>query len=192
MAGLVANALGRNSEQQEEMQEPADNPQEEMAETGASAGKSASGSWNGDKVLQTATQLAFETLYSEGGFQALEERLSGAQDLPADMADIVANAMRASMAKAQANGRTIPGDTLEKLAKTLTCEVLRVAGVMKLVDTVEFDKDGEPVLRDTPETRSLLSAVYRAAMQAFAQQQQGMQPQSGATGAQQQMAGGAQ
>jgi hypothetical protein len=65
MAGLVAKALGRDPEQQEEMQEPADNPQEEMAETGASAGKSAAGSWNGDNVLQTATQLAFETLSRE-------------------------------------------------------------------------------------------------------------------------------
>ena len=179
MAGLVANALGRNSEQQEEMQEPVDNPQEEMAETGASAGKSAAGSWNDDKVLQTATQLAFETLYSEGGFQALEERLAGTQDLPADMADIVANAMRASMAKAQANGRTIPGDTLEKLAKTLVFEVLQVAEIMGLVKKEQMAGMARPVLQ--------------AAMQAFAQpQQQGMRPQPAAAGAQQQMAGGAQ
>ena len=97
MAGLVAQALGRQDEQQEEQQEPVDNPQEEAAE-GNQPG--AASSWNGDKVLQTATDLAFETLYADGGFHAMEERLAGSQDLPSDMADIVANAMRAAMAKA--------------------------------------------------------------------------------------------
>jgi len=169
MAGLVTKALGRNPEQQEEMQEPADNPQEEMAETGASAGKSAAGSWNGDKVLQTATQLAFETLYSEGGFQALEERLAGAQDLPADMADIVANAMRAAMAKAQGNGRTIPGDTLDKLAKTLVFEVLQVAEIMGLLQK----EQGAGMARQ----------VLQMALQAFAQPKQPQQqPPQGAAG----------
>ena len=95
------------------------------------------------------------------------------------MADIVANAMRASMAKAQANGRTIPGDTLEKLAKTLVFEVLQVAEIMGLVKKEQMASMARPVLQ--------------AAMQAFAQpQQQRHAAAASAAGAQQQMARGAQ
>lgn len=189
MAGLVTQALGRQDDQQEEQQEPVDNPQEEAAE----GGKQGAASWNGDKVLQTATKLAFETLYSDGGIQALEERMSNSQDLPSDMADIVANAMRAAMAKAQGNGRTIPDDALDKLAKTLVTEVLRVAGIMRLTPTVELDKKGEFVIRMTPETQTLSRQVLQMALQAFAQPNRPQQqPPQGAAGMVPQQAGGMQ
>jgi hypothetical protein len=165
MAGLVAQALGRQDEQQEEQQEPVDNPQEEAAE----GGKQGAASWNGDKVLQTATKLAFETLYSDGGIQALEERMANSQDLPSDMADIVANAMRAAMAKAQGNGRTIPEDALDKLAKTLVFEVLQVAEIMGLMQK----EQGAGMARQ----------VLQMALQAFAQPKQPQQqPPQGAAG----------
>lgn len=165
MAGLVTQALGRQDEQQEEQQEPVDNPQEEAAE----GGKQGAASWNGDKVLQTATKLAFETLYSDGGIQALEERMSNSQDLPSDMADIVANAMRAAMAKAQGNGRTIPDDALDKLAKTLVFEVLQVAEIMGLMQK----EQGAGMARQ----------VLQMALQAFAQPKQPQQqPPQGAAG----------
>lgn len=172
MAGLVTQALGRQDEQQEEQQEPVDNPQEEAAE----GGKQGAASWNGDKVLQTATKLAFETLYSDGGIQALEERMSNSQDLPSDMADIVANAMRAAMAKAQGNGRTIPDDALDKLAKTLVFEVLQVAEIMGLMQK----EQGAGMARQ----------VLQMALQAFAQPKQPQQqPPQGAAGMPQQAGG---
>lgn len=175
MAGLVTQALGRQDEQQEEQQEPVDNPQEEAAE----GGKQGAASWNGDKVLQTATKLAFETLYSDGGIQALEERMSNSQDLPSDMADIVANAMRAAMAKAQGNGRTIPDDALDKLAKTLVFEVLQVAEIMGLMQK----EQGAGMARQ----------VLQMALQAFAQPKQPQQqPPQGAAGMVPQQAGGMQ
>ena len=117
--GIVDKALGRDAAQGQE-QAPA-------------AGGNAASDWNGDKVLQTATMLAFETLYSQGGAQALEERLAGSQDPAADMVDIAVNVIRSALAKAQANGRTIPPDALQKLAMTLIFEVLQAAGIMGLV-----------------------------------------------------------
>lgn len=175
MAGLVTQALGRQDEQQEEQQEPVDNPQEEAAE----GGKQGAARWNGDKVLQTATKLAFETLYSDGGIQALEERMSNSQDLPSDMADIVANAMRAAMAKAQGNGRTIPDDALDKLAKTLVFEVLQVAEIMGLMPK--------------EQGAGLARQVLQMALQSFAQPKQPQQqPPQGAAGMVPQQAGGMQ
>ena len=145
--GIVSKALGRDDEElqepqdgaqeeqaeqqggpAEEQQEPADNPQEEAAEQGGAAD-----AWNRDKVLQTATALAFETMYSHGGAQALEQRLANSQDVPGDMVDIVVNVMQAALGKAQAAQRTIPPDTLQKLAMALVYEVLNVANIMGLV-----------------------------------------------------------
>lgn len=175
MAGLVAQALGRQDGQQEEQQEPVDNPQEESAE-GNQPG--AASSWNGDKVLQTATKLAFETLYSDGGIQALEERMANSQDLPSDMADIVANAMRAAMAKAQGNGRTIPEDALDKLAKTLVYEVLQVAEIMGLMPK--------------EQGAGLARQVLQMALQSFAQPKQPQQPPPQGAAGMPQQAGGMQ
>lgn len=174
MAGLVAQALGRQDGQQEEQQEPVDNPQEEAAE----GNQQGAASWNGDKVLQTATKLAFETLYSDGGIQALEERMANSQDLPSDMADIVANAMRAAMAKAQGNGRTIPEDALDKLAKTLVYEVLQVAEIMGLMRK--------------EQGAGLARQVLQMALQAFAQPKQPQQPPPQGEAGMPQQAGGMQ
>lgn len=118
--GIVDKALGGKAQNEAP-------PQQGQVAAGNAGG------WNDDKVLQTATMLAFETLYSQGGAQALEERLAGSQDLMADMADIAVNVIRSALAKAQANGRTIPPDALQKLAMTLIFEVLQVAGIMGLV-----------------------------------------------------------
>lgn len=178
MAGLVAQALGRQDEQQEEQQPPVDNPQE--ARPAATGGNG----WNDDKVLRTATELAFETMYADGGMQGLEERLSGAQDIAKDMADIVANVMLATLAKAQGNGRTIPDDTLQKLAKTLLIEVVRLAGIMGLVP--DIDAGTEDAAKAVAMAKQMLPAV----MQSFQQkQQQPRQPPQGAAGMPQQAGG---
>ena len=113
--GIVSKAPGRDDE---ELQEPQGG---------------AADAWNKDKVLQTATALAFETMYSHGGAQALEQRLANSQDVPGDMVDIVVNVMQAAMGKAQAAQRTIPPDTLQKLAMALIYEALNVANIMGLV-----------------------------------------------------------
>lgn len=158
--GIVAQALGRPEDQQEEQQEPVDNPQEEAAE----AGQPGAAGWNGDKVLQTATQLAFESLYSDGGIKALENRLGSSENLPADMADIAANLMASAMQKAQANQRTIPGDALQKLAMTLVYELLQVAGIMGLVPQ--------------QQAKAMAKQILPAALQAFQQKQQQPQQQA--------------
>ncbi len=155
--GIVSQALGRQDDQAEEQQEPEDNPQEEAAEQ-----KPAGGEWNGDKVLQTATQLAFETLYSQGGIQAVEGRLQQAKDLPGEVADIAANVMASAMQKAVGAGRTIPQDTLQKLAMTLIFEVLQIAGIMRMVQ----DNQAKPL------ARQILPAVLQLFQQKMQQPQQ--------------------
>ena len=159
--GIVSQALGRQDDPAEEQQEPVDNPQEESEEQ-----QPAGGGWNGDKVLQTATQLAFETLYSQGGFNAVVDRLKQSGDLPGDIADIAANTMVSAMQKAAGAGRTIPQNVIIKVAMTLIRDLLiEVARVMRLVREDQI--------------KMLAKQIFPVAMQLFQQKlQQPQQPQA--------------
>ena len=175
--GIVARAMG---EQAEEQQEPVDNQAEEAAERGGKpqAGNATAGQWGGDKVLGTARMLAFEIMYSDGGGKALEDRLSGSQDVPGDVADIVGNVLFATQQKAQANGRMIPPEVMQKLAMVLVFEVLNVASIMGLMGQNDAKQLAKQVLPQAMQT-------YAAAGQQGGQQRQptpqpqGQQPQGG-------------
>lgn len=159
--GIVAQAMGN-----QHGTPPAD----------AGAGNVASGQWGADKVLGTARMLAFEIMYSDGGGKALEDRLSGSQDVPADVADIVGNVLFATQQKAQANGRMVPPEVMQKLAMVLVFEVLNVASIMGLMGQNDAKQLAKQVLPQAMQ-------AYAAAGQQGGQQRQptpqpqGQQPQ---------------
>ena len=169
--GIVARAMG---EQAEEQQEPVDNQAEDAAERGGKpqAGNATAGQWGGDKVLGTARMLAFEIMYSDGGGKALEARLSESQDVPSDVADIVGNVLFATQQKAQANGRMIPPDAMQKLAMVLVFEVLNVATIMGLVGQADAKPMAKQIL---PQA---MRAYAAAGQQGGGQQQPPAQPQA--------------
>ena len=163
--GIVAQAMGN---------------QQGTPPAGVGAGNVASGQWGADKVLGTARMLAFEIMYSDGGGKALEDRLAGSQDVPGDVADIVGNVLFATQQKAQANGRMIPPEVMQKLAMVLVFEVLNVASIMGLMGQNDAKQLAKQVLPQAMQ-------AYAAAGQQGGQQRQptpqpqGQQPQGGLT-----------